>query len=151
MRCMACDAAFGFHGRVFVNKWALLVRMTLDAGCVGAGGESRLFEFETAVRIMAIAALHGAFQDLVMEGQIELVLGLAVTTHAKLWFAGQKQFQIGEPGFLGIGAGDEHVRSCHLSTARLRMARVAVSTSDIVAPVLAATEVVVFLSARVTT
>ena len=60
-------ATFGFHRSVFVNKWPLLVRMTLHAGRVGAGRQSRLLEFKTTMRIMAIAALHDAFENLVME------------------------------------------------------------------------------------
>ena len=77
---MAGAAPFSFDRSVLVNKRSLLVCVTLDASCVRASRESRLFQFETAVRIMAIAALHCALQHLVMEGQIELVLRLAVTS-----------------------------------------------------------------------
>jgi len=72
---------------MLVNKRTLLVSVTLDACCIHAGSQSRLFEFETAVWIVAVAALHRAFQDFVVKGQVELVLGLAVTTEAKLWLA----------------------------------------------------------------
>ena len=73
---------------MFVNKRALLVRVTLDAGRVRAGREPRLLEFETAMRIVTIRTLHGAFENLVMERQIKLVLYFAVTTNAELGFAG---------------------------------------------------------------
>ena len=79
---------------VFVNKRSLLVCVTLDASCIGSRGQSRLFEFETAVRIVAIAALHRAFQHLVMERQVELVLRFAMTTETKLRFAVFEQPQI---------------------------------------------------------
>jgi hypothetical protein len=79
---------------MFVDKRTLLVCVTLDASRVRAGRKSRLFELETAMRIVAIAALHRAFQDLVVEGQIKLVLGLAVTTYAKLWLTCSEQTQI---------------------------------------------------------
>ena len=92
--CVTGNAAVGFHRRVFVNKRSLFVGVTLDARRVSAGRESGLFELETAVRIVAIAALHRSFQHFVMERQVELVLGLGVTAQAKLRFAGPEQLQI---------------------------------------------------------
>ena len=82
MRRMTRNAALGLDRSMFVNKWSLLVYVTLYAGCVRAGRKSRLLEFEAAVRIVAIAALHRTFQHLVMERQLELVFDLAMTTHA---------------------------------------------------------------------
>ena len=79
---MAGDTAISLYWSMLVNKRSLLVCVTLDTGCVRAGRESRLLELKTAVRIVAIAALHRAFQHLVMEWQIKLVLGLAMTTDA---------------------------------------------------------------------
>ena len=58
--------------------------MTLDAGCVRTGREPRLFQFKTAVRVVAIAASHRAFENFMMERQIKLVLRFAVTTDAEL-------------------------------------------------------------------
>ena len=96
------DAAIGLDRSMLVNKRSLLVCMTLDAGCVGAGSESRLLELEAAVRIVAIAALHHSFEHLVMKRQVELVPGFAVTTQAKLWLALAKQLQIRQAGLLRI-------------------------------------------------
>ena len=87
MRRVTRDAAIGLDGSMLVNERTLLVGVTLDASGVGAGRQSGLFEFETAVRIVTIAALHRAFQHLVMERQVELVLCFAVTTQAELRFA----------------------------------------------------------------
>ena len=87
MRRMTSDAALSLNRRMLVDEWSLLVCVTLDTSRIGSRRESRLFQFETAVRIVAIAALHRAFQHLVMERQIELVLRFAMTTETKLRFA----------------------------------------------------------------
>ena len=87
MWCVTSNASFGLHRSVFENEWPLLVYVTLYASRIGAGRQPRLFQFKTPVGIMTIAALHGAFQHLVMERQLELVLGLAVTAHAELRLA----------------------------------------------------------------
>ena len=84
MRRVTRDASLSLYRRMFVNKRALFVCVTLDAGCIGAGRETRLFQFKTAVWIVTIAAFHRAFEHFVMEGQIELVLRFAMTTEAKL-------------------------------------------------------------------
>ena len=60
-------APFGLNGSMFVNKRSLFICVTLDASCIGAGGQSRLFELKAAVWIVAVAAPHGAFQHLVVE------------------------------------------------------------------------------------
>ena len=54
------------------------------------------------MRIVAIAALHCPFQNLVMERQVELVLCLAMTTETELWLAVSEQLQIGEAWFLRV-------------------------------------------------
>jgi hypothetical protein len=87
---------------MFVNKRTLLVSVTLDASGVGPDSESRLLEFKTAMWIVAIAALHCAFQHLVMERQLKLVLRLAVTTEAQLRFAGLQQTEICEAWLLRV-------------------------------------------------
>ena len=84
---MTGDASIGLYGCVFVNKRALLVGVALDARRVKTSRQPRLFELETTVRIVAVAAFHRAFEHFVMERQLELVLGLAVTAQAKLRFA----------------------------------------------------------------
>ena len=129
VRRMTSDAAIGLYRSMLVNKRSLLVCVTLDTGGVRAGGEPRLLELKTAVRIVAIAAFHRSFEHFVMERQIKLVLGFAVTTKAKLRFAVSEKFQIRETGLLCVGTGNEHVRGRQLSSARWRVARVAVSTT----------------------
>ena len=94
MRRVTGDTPVGLDRGMFVNERTLFVGVTLDASSVGAGCESRLLELKTAVGIVAVAALHRPFQHFVMERQIELVLGLAVTTEAKLRFAIAEQFHV---------------------------------------------------------
>ena len=149
MRRMTGNAALGLHRRVLVNERALLVCVTLDASGVSTGGQSCLLKLETAVRIVAIAALHCAFQHLVMERQVELVLRFTMTTETKLRLAGSQQLQIGDTRLLRVCFGDEHIRRGELPATRFGMRRVTVSATDVVAPVFAAAEVVVFFPAGV--
>jgi len=59
---------------VFENERALFVGVTTNARRVGANGEPGLLGFKAAVRIVAIAAVHCAFEDLVVERLAELCL-----------------------------------------------------------------------------
>jgi hypothetical protein len=77
---------------MFVNKGTLLVSMTFDTSRIHSSCESRLFEFKAPVRIMTITALHGAFENLVMERQVKLVLYFTVSAQAKLRLADFQQF-----------------------------------------------------------
>ena len=52
-----------------------------------AYGKSCLFQFKAPVWIVAVAALHRAFQHLVMERRTERGFNFAVTAQAKLRFA----------------------------------------------------------------
>jgi len=146
VRCVTSDAAISLDRGVLVNERPLLVSVALDAGGVRAGGESRLFELKAAVWIVAIAAPHRAFQHLVMERQVELVFGFAVTTKAELWFAVSQQLDIGETGLLRIRSRHKDVRGRELAAGRRRVSGVTVGTADVVAPVFAAAEVVVLFT-----
>jgi hypothetical protein len=87
MGSMTRTAPFSFHWRMFVSEWTLFVRVTLHASRICASRQSRLFEFKTAVGIVAVATLHRSLKNLVMERQIELVRCFRVATQAKLRFA----------------------------------------------------------------
>src|SRR5688572_18035559 len=67
VRRVTCAASFCLYRRMFESEWTLLVRVTLHASRVGAGSQSRLFQFKTAMWIVTITALHSAFENLVME------------------------------------------------------------------------------------
>ena len=86
MRRMAGRAPFSFERSMFVSKRTLLVRVTFNTSGVRAGSQSGLLEFKTAMRIVAITALHGSFENFVMKRCIELGLHLTMTTHAELRF-----------------------------------------------------------------
>src|SRR5437868_7075996 len=81
---MATGAAFDLRRRVLVDERPLLVGMALDAGGINADRQPCLFLLEAAVRIMAIAALHRAFEDAVMKRLGELRLHLVVAGQAEL-------------------------------------------------------------------
>ena len=81
-------AAICLDGSVFESKWTLFIRMTLQACGISSDCQPRLFQFEGPVRIVAVAASHRAFQHLVMRRHEDLMFDFAVTTKAKLMFAG---------------------------------------------------------------
>ena len=77
-------ATFSLHRGVFICKRTLLIRVTSNASGISAGGQSRLFEFKTAMRVMTVAATHRAFEYFVMEGRGERGFDLAMATQTKL-------------------------------------------------------------------
>ena len=97
---------------------------------------------------MTITALHRAFEHLVVERQIELVLNLGVTAQTKLGFARFQQLQHRETRLLSVCFRDEYVRTGPVLVGFRRMRRVAICAPDIVAPMLTTPEVVMFLLAR---
>ena len=103
MRRVTSRAPFSFERRVFVGERTLLVRVTLNASRIGTGGEPRLLEFETAMRIVAIAALHGSFENLVVERLGEIRFRFTMATHAKLRFAVLEHGHSRKAGLLRVG------------------------------------------------
>jgi len=69
---------------MFVGEWTLLIRVTLDASRIRAGGEPRLLQFKTTMRIVAVTTLHRSFENFMMERRIKLRLHLTMTTQAEL-------------------------------------------------------------------
>lgn len=61
--------------------------MALYARGICAGGQSCLLEFEAAVGIVTITALHHAFENFVMKWLVEVGLNLVMTTYAELRLA----------------------------------------------------------------
>ena len=85
---MTSRTAFRFQRRVLERERPLLVGVTFNAGCVRSGSQSGLFQFKSTVRVVAVTALHRAFQDLVMERSAERRLHFVVATHAELRLPG---------------------------------------------------------------
>ena len=106
---MATGATLDLRRRMLVDKWPLLVGVALDASGINAHREPCLFLLKAAVWIMAIAALHRSFENLVMKGRIKLRLHLAMTTHAELRFPDFQQVNCREAGFLSVRLRHEDV------------------------------------------
>jgi hypothetical protein len=100
--------------------------------------------------IVAVAALHRAFQDLMMEGHAKRRLHLAVTSQAKLGLTCFQHLQGREARLFSIRTSDEYVRAGEVLSRNASMRRVAFGATNVVAPMFAAAEVVVFLFARMT-
>ena len=146
---MTRHTTFGFHRGVFISKRTLLVRVTFNASGISAGGQSRLLEFKTAMRVMTIDAAHRAFQDLMMEGRGERRFDFAVATEAKLRVAHFQHLDCREAGLFGVCRRHPSNRAGHVLVGCDQVWRMAISTADIVAPVLAAAEVIVLFPAGV--
>ena len=69
---MTDSAAFNFDRRMLKDERPLFISVAFGAGCVCAGGQTLLLAFKSAMRVMAVAALHEAFQNLVAERHHEL-------------------------------------------------------------------------------
>lgn len=83
VRVMTSGTSFDLKRRVFEDERALFVRMTLVADSIRSGCQPRLLLLKPTVRIMAVAAIHRAFQHPVMKWSVELRLRLVMTCHAE--------------------------------------------------------------------
>ena len=81
---MTGGAAFELERAVFEHERSLLVAVALDASGIGANRKLRLLLLESAMRIVAIAALHRAFENFMVKGLAELSFRFVVAGHAKL-------------------------------------------------------------------
>ena len=75
--------------------------MALETGCITGGSGAQLPGLKSAMRIVAIAALHHSFVDAMMKRTIELLFGLQMAAVAELWLLLPHQ----ELGFLGMVRG----------------------------------------------
>ena len=140
---MAGGAALQLQRAVFEHEGPLFVGMTFDARGIGPDREPRLFQFKPAVRVVAVAAVHCAFHDLVAEGLVELGLHFRMAGHAKPGFARSEHRFMSLARLLRRGIVHEG-RRIHPELPELgTVGTVALCTADVVAPVLAAAEIVV--------
>ena len=109
VRRVTGGATFRLYRRVLISKWTLLVYVTFNARSVGSRSKSRLLGFESAVRVVTIAAAHGPFQNFVMERHRELRLNFVVTTGAELRIVGLQHSHCREAGLFGIRGRRQHV------------------------------------------
>jgi len=105
---MAGDAAFGLHHRVLVDKWPCLFGMAFEAQGILRRSGAQLAGQESAVRVVAVAALHESFIDAVVKRTIELLFGFKVTavTKLRLAFLHQKLTLLLSVRVVAIGAAD---------------------------------------------
>ena len=89
---MANGTAFHFQRRVLVDKRPQLVRVALHAGGICSERKACLLQLESSMRIMAVAALHHAFQDFVVKRHVELRLLLRVALETELRLARLEHF-----------------------------------------------------------
>jgi len=85
MRSVARHATFGFHHRMLEYKRPCLICMALKAHRILRGSGSQLARQESAMRIMAIAALHEPFVNTMVKSARELLLCFEMAAVAKLW------------------------------------------------------------------
>ena len=140
---------FGLYRGVFESERALLVRMAFNTSGITAGGQPRLLEFESAMRVVAIAATHRPLQDLVMERRGKRRLDLTVTGNTQLRVTGFEHPQTREPRLFTIRGLHEHVRARKIPGRRGGFVRrVAICATDVIAPVLTAAKIVALFLAR---
>ena len=141
VRSMARCATFGFERRMFEYEWPLLVGMAFDTGRIAADRQFRLFGFESAMCVMAIAALHRSLKNLVVKRFAELTLRFGMATDAQLRFA-LLQHRDG-CRVLFRRFVDERSRSGHHVLFARAMRSVTIGTTNVVPPVFSATEIIV--------
>ena len=150
VRCVAGRASFGFDRSMLVDEWSLFVGVTLNASGIGAGREPCLFGFKSAMSVVAISTLHRAFENLVMEWLIELMLYFRVAFETKLGLGGLQKLDRRNTLLFPIAVGHERVRARLVCACLRSMRRMAIGTANVVSPVFSTTEIVVLFLAAVT-
>ena len=103
---MTRGTSFKLERAVFENERSLLFGVTFHTGLVRTYRKLCLFLIETAVRVMTIAAAHGALKHLMTKRLRELSFDLAVTAYAELRFAVLEHCPIRHIGTLSRGRAD---------------------------------------------
>ncbi len=142
MRRMARGATLTLKGCVFESEWALFVAMTLDTRSIGSDRQFGLLRLKSAVSVVAVAAFHRAFEHLVMKRLAELRPGFGMAANTQLRFALLEHGNGCDAGVLDGRLTDLSYRAWPIISKRA-MGTVAIGTSDIIAPMFAAAEVVV--------
>ena len=139
VRCVTCRTSFDLHRGVFKNERPLFVSMAFHARCVRSHRQPGLFRFKTAVCIVTIAAFHRAFQNFVPEWLVEMRFGFAVAGNTELLFAGLEHR--GRRIEVRRVVDERHRADFELAMTRA-VCRVAFRTADVVAPMLAASKII---------
>ena len=105
MRRVTSRTTFSFQRRMFERKGTLLVRVTLNTCCIGAGSQSRLLEFKAAVGIVTITTLHHSLENFMMKRLVEISFRFSVTTDAELWLPSLQHVDSREARLFSIRRG----------------------------------------------
>jgi len=84
VRDMACDAAFGFNYWVLISKGSSFFRVALGADQVLLRRGAEVLLVERSMRIIAVGAMNQPLLNVVMEGDVELRLGIGVALEAQI-------------------------------------------------------------------
>ena len=105
---MTGDAAFGLKRRMFIYEWAGRFCVTLRADGILVRARLEQLVLKCAMRIVAIAALHQSFIDLVMEGLSKCGLGFGVAAVTQLGIVKLEQvlFPLGSVNAMAADATD---------------------------------------------
>ena len=139
--------AFEFERSVLENKRTLFVRVTFDTSRVDSDREFGLFLLEASVRVMTIAAFHCPFEHFVMKGLGKLRFCFAVAADTKLLLVCTEHR---DRRILPRCSADERNRINFRQFVLRAVRRMAFRAADVVAPVIAAPEIAVFLFSGVT-
>lgn len=147
MRRVACIAPFGLQRSMFISERPLHLGVAFHTCLCGAKCKPSLFLLKAAVRIMAVAAVHRSFKHLVVEGLRELCFHFGVAANAKLRLTVLKHCAGRKVRPLCCRLADKCNRAGLLVAKARAMGRVAVSTTYVVTPVVAPSEIImVFFS-----
>jgi len=138
-------ASFDLQRCVLENKRALFVAVTFYASCIGADSELCLLLLKSAMRVVAIAAVHRAFKNLVVKRLAELSFRLGVTGHAKLRLVLTEHSLRRLTRLLCGDVTDERYRAVLKLFRSGSVRAVTIGTADVVAPMLAPTKVIMVL------
>src|SRR5262249_21565813 len=81
---------------MFKHERSLLVRVALHTSSIRACVEPCLLHFESAVGVMAVAALHRPLEDSMMKRLCELAFHLVMAGHAQLRFRLYQHLRCGQ-------------------------------------------------------
>src|SRR5580693_4194349 len=103
---MARRAAFDFDRFMFEREWSRFFRVARETNQILRPRSAQLARLETAMRIVAVGALHQSFVHAVMEGPVELLLLVQVTavTQIRLLRFQQKLALFCVVGVVTVGA-----------------------------------------------
>ena len=144
-------AAFNLQRRMLKYERSLLVCVTFQTPGISSCRKPRLLQFKTTMRVVTIAAFHHAFEHFVMKRPAELCFRFAVTTDAELRLTSAQHVRREHIAIASLCFRQECVRSGIGRAGGHRVCRVAINAANVVAPVLAAAEVVVFFLAGMAT